>query len=325
MKDHDEIRRMLAALAGGDLSAADQTFVEQHLVNCPSCRAELDQLRQVVQVIRATPDEEPPPWLATRIMALVRENSVPQSGWLARLFLPLRSRLPLEAFALVMICVTAWYLMHEMERTQQVLSDAPNTAAPSRESVSGRGQQTVPQPSPEAPATPKARTLPSGQPGTPLVQESPAFAPPPHDASDRSGPTEQAKAASESTPAAPAAGREQVVTRAAPMAERKMTARQKLEGGDGRLEMTAPKLLRLRLVVDDEAIFSERLRSILQRSGGAVVHHQSGSTVVRIEKNHLPELVDQLAGIGRVTERPVADLAHDGWLELTIYWQVLKK
>ena len=81
MKSHDDIRGMLPALAGDDLSETDRARVERHVADCAACRSELAALRAVVQAVRTTPEVDSPPWLAARIMARVREEGAPRRRW----------------------------------------------------------------------------------------------------------------------------------------------------------------------------------------------------------------------------------------------------
>ncbi len=328
MKNHDEIRSMLAALAGGDLTAADLTLVEQHLAECEACRSELAQLQLVVQAVRETPDLEPPPWLATRIMARVREDAVQQQSWFRRLILPLRIKLPLEAFALVMICVTAWYVMQEVEHSRQVQTELK---APAAEAAKDTAVQAVPTQPSSAPAAAAPQALPDRQPyqpGAPALQEppaAPAFAPPPQAAADMTELMDRAKAAPEAVPAAPSASREQAVGSAAPMAERKMASRRKAESSDNRFAATVSRPLRVRLVAHDQATVSEKLHVVVQSLAGTVVDSRPDNFLIRIEAARLPELLGQVEKLGRITERPVSGLSHPEWLELTIFWQVTEK
>lgn len=294
--------------------------VERHLADCPSCRAELAQLQMVLQAVKTTPDVEPPPWLATRVMARVREEAVPQRNWLARLFLPLHLKLPLEAFALLMICVTAWYVTQEVERSQQVKPDLPQVMAPVGESARESAVQPAPVPPPAATVVPKAQTHPLVQPGTPVVQEPPVFAPPPQAAADRTERIERAKAASEAAPAAPAASPEQAAGSTASMAERKAATRRKAESSDNRLDTAVSQPLRLRLVAHDRDAFAGKLADLLQRLNGSLISSRPGNSVIRIEAARLPELLVQLAMLGRVTEQPVMETNRTGSVELRIFW-----
>lgn len=331
MKSHEELRSMLPAMAGGDLSKTDQALLEQHLAGCRDCRTELAQLQLVVQTVRETPELEPPPWLATRIMARVQEEAVVQKSWFARLFLPLQIKLPLEALALVMICATAWYIVQDVERSQQrpqalPAAEAP-AAAPAKDADRGTELQAPPTPVPSMPAVPKAEPLSSAAPVRPEAQRTqaaPAFAPPPRQVPEPVEQMERSKSASESVPAPSAASREQRAGSPSPMADRAMAAKRKAESSGSGLGVTGMQPLRLRLVVDDQTTISETLEVTVQRMGGTILESRTGSAKVRIPEDRLPELVEQLARSGRITERPIVGKTGDKVLQLLIIWQAAK-
>ena len=331
MKSHEELRSMLPAMAGGDLSKTDQALLEHHLAECPTCRSELSQLQAVVAAVRSTPELEPPPWLATRIMARVREEQASHRSWFSRLFLPLQVKLPLEALALVMICATAWYVMQDVNRSQQRFQAPPAAeapaAAPAREadrvSEAQPSRATVPVTPPSVPVAQKAESLPSTAPVRPEAQRTqaaPAFAPPPQNVSEQIQPMERSKSASESVPAPSAAGREQRAGSPSPMADHTMTAKRKAESSNSGLGVTGMQTQRLRLVVEDRTTVSDILGTIVQRLGGTILESHTGSAKVRMQVDRLPELVDQLARLGRITERPVVEKTGDKLLELLILW-----
>jgi len=316
MKNHDDIRRMLAAMAGKDLSAEDQKLMKHHLADCPACRAELEQLRAVVQAMRTAPEVEPPGWLAGRVMARVREESVMKRSWLARLFLPLHVKLPLEAFALVMICVTAWYVTQDVERSQQALQESPATVAPSGKPTKGTAASSAPVES----VVPKTEPRPILQAARPELNESPAapFSVPPQVSADRADRMERSKLASEVVPTN--AHREHFTGAPAPVAERKMAAKRKVENSDSRLEGADSGLLRLRLVVDDRTTVAEKIQDMVQQSGGTVLDSRPGSALIRIEASFLPDLLVQLVRLGRSAERPIGQVPRDGWVEVQVFW-----
>ena len=335
MKSHEELRSMLPAMAGGDLSKTELALLEQHLAGCRDCRTELAQLRLVVQTVRETPDLEPPPWLATRIMARVQEEAVVQKSWFARLFLPLQIKLPLEALALVMICATTWYVMQDVERSQQRFQVPPAAeapaAAPARETDRASDAQssraTVPVTPPSLAVAPKAESPPSAAPVRPEAQRpqaAPAFAPPPQKVPEHIEQMERYKSASESVSTPSAASREQRAGSPSSVADRAMAAKRKAESSGSGTGVTGMQLKRLRLVVDDQTTIAERLEVIVPRLGGAILERRTGSVRVRIQEDRLPELVEQLARSGRIAERPVVDTTGDKMLELLIIWQVVK-
>jgi anti-sigma factor RsiW len=58
---------LLSAYLDGELPASDGERVETHLGRCPSCRAELDSLRRVVDTLRRLERTAPPPTLAQHV------------------------------------------------------------------------------------------------------------------------------------------------------------------------------------------------------------------------------------------------------------------
>lgn len=331
MKSHEELRSMLPAMAGGDLSKTELALLEQHLAECRECRAELAELQLVLQAMRETPELEPPPWLATRIMAQVREEAASRTGWFARLFLPLQIKLPLEALALVMICATVWYVVQDVERSQQrpqipPAADAP-AAAPAREadrvSEAETPHATVPVTPPSLAVAPKAEPPSSAAQVRPEAQRTQA-APPPQKVPEPVEQMERAKSASESVPAPSAVSREQRAGSPLPSADRAMAAKRKAESSGSAAGVTGMQPQRLRLVVDDQTTIAETLEVIVPRLGGTILERRTGSARVRIPEDRLPELVEQLARSGRIAERPVMDTTGDKMLELLIIWQVVK-
>lgn len=331
MKNHEELRSMLPAMAGGELSKTDQTLLEQHLSDCPICRSELSQLQAVVAAVRSTPELEPPPWLSSRIMARVKEEQESHRSWFRRLFLPLQIKLPLEALALVMICATTWYVMQDVNRSQQRPAVSPAAeapaATPAREADRATDAQapraTVPLAPTSVPVAPKAEPPPSAAPVRPEAQRTqaaPAFAPPPQQRPEPAEQMEQSKSASESVPAPLAASRERRAASPSPMADRAMAAKRKSESSNSGLGVTGMQPQRLRLVVEDRTTFSDALGIIVQRLGGTLLESRTGTAKVRIQADRLSELVEQLARLGRIVERPAVAKTEDKALELLVVW-----
>lgn len=312
MKSHDEIRKMLAAMVGNDLPAAEQEIVRQHVAQCPECWSELARLQTVVKAVRETPEVDPPSWLTSRIMARVEEEAVPKPSWLKRLFLPLHIKLPIEGLALLMICVVAWYVMQEMGRSPQMPIVLPKVQAPVSAPVMEKitppparlQQAATPAPPPQDYASPPPGQAPSA---------APSLAPPPaREQSDRMG---RSKAATE---VMPSAVREQATGGSPAMAERKMAATMRKADSSPSPAESAP--LRLRLDVSEPDSVNEKLSSIALRLGGTVVDSRPGLFTVRIEADRLPELIEQISRLGRVVERPIGTVPSKGTTQLQVVW-----
>lgn len=330
MKGHDELKAMLAPLAGGDLSPADRVRIEQHLNNCPSCRHELAQLQAVVQAVRSMPEVEPPPWLAFRIMAQIRDKAPPQRSWFERLVVPFRSRLPFGACALLVVCIMAWYVMQEVDRSQQVRTGMqPATLSPAEGTKDAAVQAlrppsaTVPAPAVEPETARRQTAVP------PVIQKTletsavtpvPVIAPPPQTSFNQEEPAEQTRERAEATSADSAVGRERTAGNSAPLAERKAAAKAKAVDTVNRLDTAMKRPLQLRLVVTDRTIATDSLRSIVQRLGGVVLEQSPGSLTVRMQGAFLPELQEQVAKLGRITERNFEQRGNEEWVELKISW-----
>jgi anti-sigma factor RsiW len=67
----------LSAYLDGELSAGDAAAVEEHLRTCPACRAELDALSRVRQLLRHLPPPEPPSGLVELLLIRPRQRVLP--------------------------------------------------------------------------------------------------------------------------------------------------------------------------------------------------------------------------------------------------------
>ena len=95
----NKIERFLPAFLVGGLSGERRDAVARHLRDCAECRQELAALRADESVLRSVETPESPAWLATRVMAEVRDSgmvrSAPKPVW-ARL-LPIAAAVLLVA------------------------------------------------------------------------------------------------------------------------------------------------------------------------------------------------------------------------------------
>lgn len=96
------------------LSEARRHEVNAHLATCADCRQELSDLRASLALTRDLDEVEPPPFLVTRIMARVRDESA-QASWFRRLFLkPLRIPAGLAAALCVLFISLSVYTIHTL-------------------------------------------------------------------------------------------------------------------------------------------------------------------------------------------------------------------
>jgi hypothetical protein len=103
----DEIEDRLPAYLENLLSAEEKEDIEGHLAACPRCSHACKDLRQAEGLVQDLPEVEPPPFLEQRIMARVREEAAQKQGILRKLFYPLYIKIPIQAFATLLIAVMA--------------------------------------------------------------------------------------------------------------------------------------------------------------------------------------------------------------------------
>jgi hypothetical protein len=142
MKECAGIREQLSAYLDKVLAPGEVSAVEEHIKECRSCAAALDDLRKVVGHLHELEQVDPPPWFTQKVMTRVREAGAGEKkGLFAWLAAPMYIKLPVGALATVALAVTTYFVLHgviqempvEREKQgQEVSSPAPVTAAPAR-------------------------------------------------------------------------------------------------------------------------------------------------------------------------------------------------
>lgn len=90
--------KQLSAYLDGELGGAARERLSTHLASCGTCRAALLQLERVHGLFAQAERYAPPPWLAQRVAAAVRER-----GALRRPLFPIALRLTAQAVALAAV------------------------------------------------------------------------------------------------------------------------------------------------------------------------------------------------------------------------------
>lgn len=330
MNSHADIQKHLSAYCGEDLAPAEALLVEKHLAECPECRADLADLQTALRLLRTTPEIEPPPWLTGRIMANVREQQEAKQSWLKRIFFPLHIKLPLEAIALVMVCVSGYYLSRTVEtdlkesgvrQFRELPAQLPVDMPPKQFDKSK--PQVQPVPVPAVPADPTRKAEPA------QIPQQNQFAPTPHPAIPSPSFTDDYGAKSESVKAAPAA--ETYGRTLGAMPEYKMKSSRKADSHKAAASPAAaaapslPALLQsdIRLSANDPASAPLMIREAVIRSGGSVMEGESDSgqkLKIRITAARQDELLSRLEKIGKIVPRPATVLDPSQLLEMTILW-----
>jgi hypothetical protein len=105
--------KQLPAYLEGELSPAEAEEFRVHLASCTSCRKTLEDMKKTDRLVQGLAEVEPPPWLKQQIMARVRQEASEKKGFLQRVFFPLYIKIPVQAFAVIIISVLAFYVYRQ--------------------------------------------------------------------------------------------------------------------------------------------------------------------------------------------------------------------
>lgn len=104
------IQQQLSAYIDGALTGEERRRIEEHLSSCGKCSATLADLRKTGDLLRNLDEVEPPPWLTEKIIGQVREEAEKKGTLFQRLFYPLPIKVPVEAFATLLVVVLGLYV-----------------------------------------------------------------------------------------------------------------------------------------------------------------------------------------------------------------------
>jgi len=170
----EEAREAFTDLYDGTLSGPPLVVLSQHLDACAACRAEWAGFRRTTQALEELGDEEPSPGFAAR----VAERIEAPSWWhrmAAALVFPWRVKLPIHAFALVLLCIVGLWMFQRSPDVQQATH--LRTPVPTERPAPPPPAPLV---SPPAPAKAQEATPPAAvQPSRTATPEVPGAAPAP--------------------------------------------------------------------------------------------------------------------------------------------------
>ena len=356
--EHTEVRQKLSAYLDGAVSGAEREELEAHLAGCSRCRAALADLERTVGHLRNLSKVEPPSWLTAKIMAKVREEARPSPSLWQRLFFPLHVKLPLEAVALVFLCVTGYYLARTSAPelvappAPQVTTGVPPSEQPQPQAGTGQKEQS-PQtarqpvaPAPKGTAGPKPEsTAPAAPamvpPAPPEMRPEPvlpAVAPAsPAMAKPRQAPAAAVPAAPEGAAARPsgreAAGRgedalapfgeAETGPRPQPARKAKKAARPVMsEASRGIDGAVGGQVRQLTLRVYDAVLAEGKVEEALRACAGTVVRREKNGAAtritVRIGTQRIGDFLPRLEKIGRIEQKPELPEGTAGVLELSV-------
>jgi hypothetical protein len=128
--DCRDIRKKLSDGSGGPVPPDDKVLIDRHLRDCVACTEYAAEIRKTIETLQGLDEIEPPAWLTEKVMKKIRTEVLPKKSWLERLFFPLHIKLPLEAFAALLITVAAIFIYKNMGpelEQMKVQPQAPET------------------------------------------------------------------------------------------------------------------------------------------------------------------------------------------------------
>lgn len=312
--EHADIRRKLSAYLDDAVSAEEKTEIKRHLGGCGSCRGAIADLDLTIGYIKSLPEVEPPPWLTTKIMARVLDTAAPKPGLWQRIFLPLHVKIPIEALALIFLCVTGYY------HARMIGTHVPLTIL-----------YPLPRHVPIPPSVPESPVhMPHNKAGSPHPATFPPLemAPSPITILPQSEAPPARPAEQISEPELRPADEDTVSERegALPFArdEKGTHSAVKLAGKTPAVDAAPADKVEVALAVDDPASAAGAIEEAVARLGGRISGHsydeENHLLLIQIEAQKIQELLARLGRIGTVQERPQLPAGARGTIDLSISW-----
>lgn len=107
--------KQLPVYLEGELSPRESEELRAHLASCETCRETLEDLKNTDRLVRGLAEVEPPPWLQQQIMTRLRQEAKEKKRFLRKIFFPLYIKIPVQAFAVIVISVLAFYVYRQDE------------------------------------------------------------------------------------------------------------------------------------------------------------------------------------------------------------------
>jgi hypothetical protein len=323
--NYHETRDWLSPYLDEALSADERARIDAHLQTCAECRGDLDRFRQTLTLLHRLDRPRAPAGFVDRVLTQARPLPW-YRRWLARVFLPLPVKLPIEAAALVILSVGAVYLFQRTpelrqaareetpQATVQPETSANSPAVSSNEGFRAKSAERAPRAEPESDRLTPRRKVAGVKPPLPSsAPVSPSESIPPPSVQAEAKKEEQASG----TVAAPRSGDLRSPAAPAPASppaqNRSDTSKERAQDAGSPLLRPTPaaksavgtSIVAGRLAVKDREAAEQELSDLLKRLKATELSRRrdsSGLVVeVLISKDAYPELTQGLARIGSWT------------------------
>jgi hypothetical protein len=331
MKECRAHREVMSSYLDSAASPAERAALEAHLAQCPECQTALEELRWTTRQIRGLEPVEPPPWMTAKIMARLREGEAPSVSIWRRYFFPILASAQFRVATLVLVGAAGYYIVSRSTGVPQVAREARQAPEP-RESAPPDQKAFAPPP-PARPAAQKQKkdAAPAPAPraaSAPGLDKRKSVPPPSADAAAPAAESEMTPRVASADFAAPAiaAAPPTRLSQAAPApgaAAGTLHAREAAKA-----ERAAPATVIRPLIIRIDPFDPAGISALVERELGRAradvvtppVKTDGRSLTARLDSRRLPELLERLARIGSVRERPESLEDLPSVVTVTIRW-----
>ncbi len=337
MKGCSKFRERLSAYIDRELGPDEARQMEEHLSACAQCSGALEDIKKTIAHLEGLEQMEPPPWLAQKVMARIKEEGIgaERKKFFAGLFSlkPLYVKAPLGALATAMVAITIYFYFQSI--IPEIQYRQSESSSPTSEPTTQPGKAAQPQASPKK-IIAKKKTESSRIAEPPMTSERPL-----EDYKIQALPKEEMRAeagneAPASAPAAPHGRRYEERERTFRATEYDSAQRQ---GGSARgkamsgaVEAPPSKTARLPLAAKSAASFhmvagnpadaGRQVSDIITRLGGGniMIDYAGEKTILKAELNaaRLREFFVELGKIGPLKERMAPVFPNAGNVTVTV-------
>lgn len=125
-----EILELMSTALDHPLSPDEQARLDNHLAECPDCKAAQREFQWTHSRIKELEAVEPPPWLISKTMARIRAEAVPQASFWRRFILPIVLKPQLQVASILLLAATGFYLLRSQRPGQEVFDAMKERQAP---------------------------------------------------------------------------------------------------------------------------------------------------------------------------------------------------
>jgi hypothetical protein len=138
---HKEIRHTLSDYIDESISPEERATIEEHLKTCTECSDALRELRKTVEHIQEIEEVESPAWMTQKIMAKVREEQEAKRSFWQRVLIPIFTKFPVQAVAVIFLAVTAYYMYQGINPSRKYSEEPVGTLAKKEVPIAERIQE----------------------------------------------------------------------------------------------------------------------------------------------------------------------------------------